>query len=81
MIAHVKSLEDYDRVYCSELPMLLYATKIRSNFSMREAAERVVAPVLLQGPPEPGSTDSDRMRESGYSGSDSAHNRHFNAHS
>ena len=53
MIAHVKSLEDYDRVYRSELSMLLYAAKIRSSFFMREAAERAVAPVLLQGPSEP----------------------------
>jgi hypothetical protein len=51
MIAHVKSLEDYGRVYRSELPMLLYATKIRSSFLMREVAERAVAPVPLQGPP------------------------------
>ena len=49
MIAHVKSLEDYDRVHRSELSILLYAADIRSSFLMREAAERAIAPVL-QGP-------------------------------
>ncbi len=50
MIIHVKSFEDYDRVYRSELSMLPHVAKIRSSFVMREVAQRSVPPVLLKGP-------------------------------
>ena len=50
MIVHVKSFEDYDRVYRSELSMLPHVAKIRSSFVMREVAQRAVPPVLLSGP-------------------------------
>ena len=50
MIVHVKSFEDYDRVYRSELSMLPHVAKIRSSFVMREVAQRSVPPVLLSGP-------------------------------
>lgn len=50
MIIHVKSFEDYDRVYRSELSMLPHVAKIRSSFVMREVAQRAVPPVLLAGP-------------------------------
>lgn len=50
MIIHVKSFEDYDRVYRSELSMLPHVAKIRSSFVMREVAQRSVPPVLLSGP-------------------------------
>ncbi|MDB5705065.1 MAG: AsnC-family transcriptional regulator [Sphingomonas bacterium] len=50
MIIHVKSFEDYDRVYRSELSMLPHVAKIRSSFVMREVAHRAVPPVLLVGP-------------------------------
>ncbi|MFA6117432.1 MAG: hypothetical protein WC729_25770 [Sphingomonas sp.] len=50
MIVHVKSFEDYDRAYRSELSILPYAAKIHSSFLMCEVAVRAVPPVLLQGP-------------------------------
>jgi Lrp/AsnC family transcriptional regulator, leucine-responsive regulatory protein len=50
MIVHVRSLEDYDRVYRSELSTLPHVAKIRSSFVMRRVAQRVVPPVLFQGP-------------------------------
>ncbi|PTQ07823.1 AsnC family transcriptional regulator [Sphingomonas oleivorans] len=49
MIVHVKSFEDYDRVYRSELSTLPHVAKIRSSFVMREVAQRTVPPILFHG--------------------------------
>lgn len=51
MMIHVQSLEDYDRVYRSELSMLPNVAKIRSSFVMREVMRRAVAPVVFGGAP------------------------------
>ena len=48
MIIHVKSFEDYDRVYRSELSMLPHVAKIRSSFVMREVARRGTPPIVFQ---------------------------------
>jgi len=47
MIVHVRSFEDYDRVYRSELATLPHVAKIRSSFVMREVARRPVPPALF----------------------------------
>ena len=49
MMVHVRSLEDYDRVYRSELSTLPHVAKIRSSFVMRQVAQRAVPPVLFKG--------------------------------
>ncbi|OYY73190.1 MAG: AsnC family transcriptional regulator [Sphingomonas sp. 28-63-12] len=49
MIVHVRSFEDYDRVYRSELSMLPHVAKIRSSFVMREVTRRNVPPAVLAG--------------------------------
>lgn len=51
MIVHVRSFEDYDRVYRSELSTLPHVAKIRSSFVMRQVAQRVVPPALFAGIP------------------------------
>ncbi|HEX8486614.1 Lrp/AsnC family transcriptional regulator [Sphingomonas sp.] len=50
MIVHVRSFEDYDRVYRSELSTLPHVARIRSTFMMREVAQRFVAPAALLEP-------------------------------
>ena len=49
MILHVGSLEDYDRVYRSELTTLPHVARIRSSFVIREVAQRTVAPIVVSG--------------------------------
>ncbi|WP_157177758.1 Lrp/AsnC family transcriptional regulator [Sphingomonas prati] len=49
MIVHVRSFEDYDRVYRSEISTLPHVAKIRSSFVMRRVADRMVPPALFQG--------------------------------
>lgn len=49
MMVHVRSFEDYDRVYRSELSTLPHVAKIRSSFVMREVTQRGVPPVVFQG--------------------------------
>lgn len=48
MIVHVRSFEDYDRVYRSELSNLPHVAKIRSSFVMRQVARRPVPPALFE---------------------------------
>jgi Lrp/AsnC family leucine-responsive transcriptional regulator len=47
MIVHVRSFEDYDRVYRRELSMLPHVARIRSSFLMREVVQRSVAPAVV----------------------------------
>lgn len=47
MMVHVKSFEDYDKVYRSELSTLPHVAKIRSSFVMRRVAHRSVPPILF----------------------------------
>ena len=47
MMLHVKSFEDYDRVYRSELSTLPHVARIRSSFVMRKVLDRKTPPVLL----------------------------------
>ena len=47
MIVHVRSFEDYDRVYRSELSTLPNVAKIRSSFVMRQVVDRTVPPALF----------------------------------
>lgn len=49
MIVHVRSFEDYDRVYRSELSTLPHVAKIRSSFVMRRVAQRTVPQALFDG--------------------------------
>jgi DNA-binding Lrp family transcriptional regulator len=49
MIIHVRSFEDYDRVYRSELSTLPHVAKIRSSFVMRRVAQRTVPHALFDG--------------------------------
>lgn len=48
MIVHVRSFDDYDRVYRSELSTLPHVARIRSSFVLRRVAQRVVPPALFQ---------------------------------
>ena len=48
MIVHARSLEDYNRVYRTELSTLPHVARIRSSFVMREVALRAVAPIILE---------------------------------
>jgi DNA-binding Lrp family transcriptional regulator len=47
MMVHVRSFDDYDRVYRSELAMLPHVAKIRSSFVMRRVTQRSVPPVIF----------------------------------
>lgn len=47
MLVHVRSLEDYDRVYRSELSTLPHVAKVRSSFVLREVMQRNVPPAVL----------------------------------
>lgn len=47
MIVHVRSFEDYDRVYRSEFSTLPHVAKIRSSFVMRPVLERETPTVLF----------------------------------
>ena len=47
MIIHVRSFEDYDRVYRGELSKLPHVAKIRSSFVMRRVMDRGVPPVVF----------------------------------
>jgi DNA-binding Lrp family transcriptional regulator len=49
MTVHVRSFDDYDRVYRKELSTLPHVAKIRSSFVMRPVAKRTVPPVLFDG--------------------------------
>lgn len=51
MIVHVRSFEDYDRVYRSELSTLPHVARIRSSFVMRRVGERTVPSILFSGLP------------------------------
>lgn len=48
MIVHVRSFDDYDRVYRRELSTLPHVARIRSSFLMREVAQRLVPPVAVE---------------------------------
>jgi DNA-binding Lrp family transcriptional regulator len=50
MIVHVRSFDDYDRVYRKELSTLPHVARIRSSFLMREVAQRSVAPIAVEDP-------------------------------
>jgi DNA-binding Lrp family transcriptional regulator len=47
MMVHVRSFNDYDRVYRSELSRLPHVAKIRSSFIMRQVARRGVPPIAF----------------------------------
>jgi DNA-binding Lrp family transcriptional regulator len=47
MMLHVRSFDDYDRVYRGELSKLPNVAKIHSSFVMRQVAQRAVPPVAL----------------------------------
>jgi DNA-binding Lrp family transcriptional regulator len=47
MMVHVKSFEDYDRIYRSELATLPHVAKIRSSFVMRRVTQRNVPPAVF----------------------------------
>ncbi len=49
MMVHVKSFEDYDRIYRRELSILPHVAKIRSSFVMRQVVGRRVPPTILKG--------------------------------
>jgi len=48
MLINVRSFDDYDRVYRTELSNLPYVSKIRSSFLLREVARRRIAPVVVK---------------------------------
>lgn len=48
MMIHVRSFDDYDRVYRRELSTLPHVARIRSSFLMRSVEKRIVAPVVLE---------------------------------
>ncbi|WP_260928571.1 Lrp/AsnC family transcriptional regulator [Novosphingobium sp. 9] len=50
MFVHVRSFEDYDKVYRRELSTLPHVAKIRSSFVMRKVLDRTLPPVLFEGP-------------------------------
>ncbi len=43
---HVKSIDDYDRVYRNELSSLPHVAHIRSSFVIRKIAQRIVPPSI-----------------------------------
>lgn len=47
MMVHVRSFDDYDRVYRKELSTLPHVGRIRSSFLMRAVATRPVAPSVV----------------------------------
>lgn len=47
MMVHVRSFDDYDRIYRSELAMLPHVAKIRSSFVMRRVTQRSVPPAIF----------------------------------
>lgn len=47
MMVHVRSFDDYDRVYRKELSTLPHVARIRSSFLMRAVATRPVAPSVV----------------------------------
>ena len=49
LMLHVRSFEDYDRVYRSELSTLPHVARIRSSFVMRRVLNRKHPPILLAG--------------------------------
>jgi len=51
MIVHVRSFDDYDRVYRSELSTLPHVARIRSSFVMREVGQRTIPPAALTANP------------------------------
>lgn len=50
IMLHVKSFQDYDRVYRSELSTLPHVAKIRSSFVMRQVMSQDPPPVVFQDP-------------------------------
>jgi DNA-binding Lrp family transcriptional regulator len=50
MIVHVRSLDDYDSVYRKELSTLPHVARIRSNFVIRQVAQRTIAPIIVSNP-------------------------------
>lgn len=50
MMVHVRSFEDYDHVYRSELSKLPHVAKIRSSFVMRQVIDRRLPPILFGAP-------------------------------
>lgn len=50
MMVHVRSFDDYDRVYRSELSKLPHVARIRSSFVIRRVLDRDVPESLLEGP-------------------------------
>jgi len=50
MIVHVRSLQDYDRVYRKELSTLPHVARIRSSFVIRQVAQRTIAPIIVANP-------------------------------
>ena len=49
MMVHVRSFEDYDRVYRSELSTLPHVARIRSSFLMRRVLDRSIPQSLFNG--------------------------------
>lgn len=47
MMVHVKSFNDYNRVYRRELSRLPHVAKIRSSFIMRQVLRRSVPPIVF----------------------------------
>lgn len=47
MLISVRSFDDYDRIYRTELSNLPHVSKIRTSFMLREVAHRRIAPVVL----------------------------------
>jgi DNA-binding Lrp family transcriptional regulator len=54
MMVHVRSFDDYDRVYRRELAMLPHVARIRSSFVMRSVTHRNVPPAIFERPSLPG---------------------------
>jgi Lrp/AsnC family transcriptional regulator, leucine-responsive regulatory protein len=53
MMIHVRSFEDYDRVYRRELSTLPHVAKIRSSLVMRKVLDRKLPAALVRGDPNP----------------------------
>jgi len=51
MIVHVRSFDDYDRVYRQELSKLPHVSRIRSSFVMRRVGNHTVPPVVFTSNP------------------------------
>jgi len=50
MMVHVKSFEDYDRIYRRELSTLPHVARIRSSFVMRKVLNRTLPAALFPAP-------------------------------